>query len=157
MLWICSHCCSHSGKSLLKVLQKGVVLLVYFFFCFVPLFSISQRHCLDFAQVLIYLFFLLKYSVICAFCSSIQLVLMNNVGILEANFIEPAHDKQDFERSSLFIRLETRLKQMVNDYWWVTCVYFHQIHDNFDSNIQSLVLLVGSLNFHFSDLTIEFF
>ena len=38
-------------------------------------------------------------------------------GILEANFIEPAHDKQDFERSSLFIRLETRLKQMVMEYW----------------------------------------
>ncbi|KAF4371885.1 hypothetical protein G4B88_016948 [Cannabis sativa] len=43
------------------------------------------------------------------------------VGVLEANFIEPAHDKQDFERSSLFIRLETRLKQMVNDYWKVNC------------------------------------
>ncbi|CAN6563234.1 unnamed protein product [Malus baccata var. baccata] len=39
------------------------------------------------------------------------------VGILEANFIEPAHDKQDFERSSLFTRLENRLKQMVNDFW----------------------------------------
>ncbi|KAL2905479.1 Protein MICRORCHIDIA 2 [Bienertia sinuspersici] len=35
--------------------------------------------------------------------------------------VEPAHDKQDFERSSLFIRLETRLKQMVNDYWKGHC------------------------------------
>ncbi|CAL8988810.1 unnamed protein product [Prunus brigantina] len=43
------------------------------------------------------------------------------VGILEANFIEPAHDKQDFERSSLFFRLETRLKQMVNEYWKTNC------------------------------------
>ncbi|XP_061999825.1 protein MICRORCHIDIA 2-like isoform X1 [Rosa rugosa] len=43
------------------------------------------------------------------------------IGILEANFIEPAHDKQDFERSSLFIRLETRLKQMVMDYWKCHC------------------------------------
>ncbi|XP_062102504.1 protein MICRORCHIDIA 2-like [Humulus lupulus] len=43
------------------------------------------------------------------------------VGVLEANFIEPAHDKQDFERSSLYIRLETRLKQMVNDYWKNNC------------------------------------
>ncbi|KAF9682240.1 hypothetical protein SADUNF_Sadunf05G0088300 [Salix dunnii] len=42
------------------------------------------------------------------------------VGVLEANFIEPAHDKQDFERSSLYIRLEARLKQMVMDYWFVT-------------------------------------
>ncbi|GAB4847489.1 hypothetical protein Ancab_026546 [Ancistrocladus abbreviatus] len=43
------------------------------------------------------------------------------VGVLEANFINPAHDKQDFERSSIFIRLETRLKQMVNDYWRGHC------------------------------------
>lgn len=43
------------------------------------------------------------------------------VGVLEANFIEPAHDKQDFERSSLFIRLETRLKQMLMDYWTKHC------------------------------------
>ncbi|KAL0739510.1 hypothetical protein Bca4012_015720 [Brassica carinata] len=39
------------------------------------------------------------------------------VGVLEANFIEPAHDKQDFERSSLFQRLEGRLKKIVADYW----------------------------------------
>ncbi|KAF9603671.1 hypothetical protein IFM89_037330 [Coptis chinensis] len=38
------------------------------------------------------------------------------IGVLEANFIEPAHDKQDFERSALFIRLETRLKQMIIDF-----------------------------------------
>ncbi|KAK8687253.1 hypothetical protein V6N13_086079 [Hibiscus sabdariffa] len=43
------------------------------------------------------------------------------VGVLEADFIEPAHDKQDFERSSLFVRLENRLKQMVHDYWLVPC------------------------------------
>ncbi|CAI9110863.1 OLC1v1010954C1 [Oldenlandia corymbosa var. corymbosa] len=43
------------------------------------------------------------------------------VGILEANFIEPAHDKQDFERSSLFFKLETRLKQMINEYWRDHC------------------------------------
>ena len=41
------------------------------------------------------------------------------VGVIEANFIEAAHDKQDFERSSLFIRLEARMKQMVLDYWFV--------------------------------------
>lgn len=43
------------------------------------------------------------------------------VGVTEANFIEPAHDKQDFERSSLFIRLEARMKQMVLDYWKSHC------------------------------------
>ena len=41
------------------------------------------------------------------------------VGVLEANFIEPAHDKQDFERSTLFSRLESKLKQMQMDYWLV--------------------------------------
>lgn len=43
------------------------------------------------------------------------------VGVLEANFIEPAHDKQDFERSSLFLKLESRLKQMVVDFWKGHC------------------------------------
>ncbi|KAL3818797.1 hypothetical protein ACJIZ3_004702 [Penstemon smallii] len=43
------------------------------------------------------------------------------VGVLEANFIEPAHDKQDFERSSLYLKLEQRLKQMVMDYWKAHC------------------------------------
>ncbi|KAI3767956.1 hypothetical protein L2E82_18385 [Cichorium intybus] len=43
------------------------------------------------------------------------------VGVLEANFIEPAHDKQDFERSALFSRLELRLKQMQMEYWKNHC------------------------------------
>lgn len=43
------------------------------------------------------------------------------VGVLEANFIEPAHDKQDFERSSVFSRLEMKLKQMQMDYWKQHC------------------------------------
>ncbi|KAI3767955.1 hypothetical protein L2E82_18384 [Cichorium intybus] len=43
------------------------------------------------------------------------------VGVLEANFIEPAHDKQDFERSTLFSRLESKLKQMQMEYWKTHC------------------------------------
>ncbi|KAF6987505.1 hypothetical protein CFC21_005142 [Triticum aestivum] len=43
------------------------------------------------------------------------------IGVLEANFIEPAHDKQDFERTPLFIRLETKLKQIIVDYWKEKC------------------------------------
>ncbi|XP_010239739.1 protein MICRORCHIDIA 7 isoform X2 [Brachypodium distachyon] len=39
------------------------------------------------------------------------------IGVLEANFIEPAHDKQDFERTTLLSRLEARLVQMQKDYW----------------------------------------
>ncbi|CAL9172369.1 unnamed protein product [Musa hybrid cultivar] len=39
------------------------------------------------------------------------------VGVLEANFIKPTHDKQGFEKSSLFTKLETRLKEMTYEYW----------------------------------------
>nr|AAK26024.1 unknown protein [Arabidopsis thaliana] len=46
------------------------------------------------------------------------------MGVLEANFIEPAHDKQDFERSSLFLRLEARLKRITSDYWQNHCHIF---------------------------------
>ncbi|XP_078152214.1 protein MICRORCHIDIA 2-like [Carex rostrata] len=43
------------------------------------------------------------------------------LGVLEANFIEPAHDKQDFERTPLFIRLESKLRQIIVDYWKDNC------------------------------------
>ncbi|XP_074579868.1 protein MICRORCHIDIA 6-like [Curcuma longa] len=39
------------------------------------------------------------------------------VGVLEANFIKPTHDKQGFERSNLYQKLEVRLKEMTNEYW----------------------------------------
>ena len=37
--------------------------------------------------------------------------------MLEANFVEPAHDKQGFERTTVLSRLETRLIQMQKIYW----------------------------------------
>lgn len=43
------------------------------------------------------------------------------VGVLEANFIEPAHDKQDFEKTAVLLRLESRLKQMTLDFWRDNC------------------------------------
>ncbi|KAM3713540.1 hypothetical protein ACJW31_01G263400 [Castanea mollissima] len=43
------------------------------------------------------------------------------VGVLEANFIEPTHNKQDFEKTSLFQRLEDRLRQMAHEY----CRHLH--------------------------------
>ncbi|EEE54777.1 protein MICRORCHIDIA 6 [Oryza sativa Japonica Group] len=50
------------------------------------------------------------------------------VGILEANFIKPTHDKQDFEKSVLYQRLESRLKEMTYEYWDLHC---HRIgYDN---------------------------
>lgn len=38
-------------------------------------------------------------------------------GVLEVNFIKPTHDKQGFEKSALYQKLETRLKDMTNEYW----------------------------------------
>jgi len=47
-------------------------------------------------------------------CQMINSVIL---GVLEANFIEPTHNKQDFERTSLFQKLEARLKEMTWEYW----------------------------------------
>ncbi|GAB4830032.1 hypothetical protein Ancab_019676 [Ancistrocladus abbreviatus] len=43
------------------------------------------------------------------------------VGVLEANFVEPTHNKQDFEKTSLFQKLENRLKEMTWEYWDYHC------------------------------------
>ncbi|XP_021895163.1 protein MICRORCHIDIA 6-like [Carica papaya] len=43
------------------------------------------------------------------------------VGVLEANFVKPTHNKQDFERTSLFQKVEVRLKEMTWEYWDYHC------------------------------------
>ncbi|XP_020212650.2 protein MICRORCHIDIA 6 isoform X2 [Cajanus cajan] len=43
------------------------------------------------------------------------------VGILRADYLEPTHNKQDFERSSLFQKLGVRLKEMTWEYWDCHC------------------------------------
>lgn len=43
------------------------------------------------------------------------------IGVLEANFVEPAHDKQGFERTTVLSRLEVRLVQMQKTYWSTYC------------------------------------
>jgi len=43
------------------------------------------------------------------------------IGVLEANFVEPAHDKQGFERTTVLSRLEARLLHMQKDYWRSKC------------------------------------
>ncbi|CAK9330319.1 unnamed protein product [Citrullus colocynthis] len=43
------------------------------------------------------------------------------IGVLEANFVEPAHDKQGFERTTVLARLEARLIQMQKTYWGSYC------------------------------------
>ncbi|KAK3151717.1 hypothetical protein QOZ80_3AG0249590 [Eleusine coracana subsp. coracana] len=42
-------------------------------------------------------------------------------GVLEADFIKPTHDKQDFEKSQLYQKLINRLKDMTNEYWDIHC------------------------------------
>jgi hypothetical protein len=44
-------------------------------------------------------------------------------GVLEVNFVEPAHDKQDFERTNSLSRLEARLVLMQKKYWFVLLIY----------------------------------
>ncbi|GAA0152285.1 hypothetical protein LIER_10800 [Lithospermum erythrorhizon] len=41
------------------------------------------------------------------------------IGVLEANFVEPAHDKQGFERTVVLSRLEARLVAMQKKFWRV--------------------------------------
>ncbi|XP_068329570.1 protein MICRORCHIDIA 6-like [Pyrus communis] len=43
------------------------------------------------------------------------------VGVLEANFVEPSHNKQDFEKTNLLQKLEVRLKEMTWEYWDYHC------------------------------------
>ncbi|KAG8378827.1 hypothetical protein BUALT_Bualt07G0025300 [Buddleja alternifolia] len=43
------------------------------------------------------------------------------VGVLEADFIKPTHNKQDFEKTPVFQKLETRLKEMTQEYWDYHC------------------------------------
>ncbi|XP_071742509.1 protein MICRORCHIDIA 7-like [Rutidosis leptorrhynchoides] len=43
------------------------------------------------------------------------------IGVLEANFVEPAHDKQGFERTNVLQRLETKLIQTQKKYWSENC------------------------------------
>lgn len=54
--------------------------------------------------------------------------LISNVGVLEANFVEPAHDKQGFERTIVLSRLEARLQQMQKTYWFVLLISVQTIN-----------------------------
>ncbi|KAI7725956.1 hypothetical protein M8C21_000919, partial [Ambrosia artemisiifolia] len=43
------------------------------------------------------------------------------VGVLEADFIQPTHSKQDFEKTNVYQKLVTRLKEMTVEYWDTHC------------------------------------
>ncbi|KAL4198688.1 hypothetical protein AMTRI_Chr03g141300 [Amborella trichopoda] len=67
--------------------------------------------------------------------------------VLEANFIKPAHDKQDFERTSVLQKLETRLKQMTIEYWNLHCglIGYHRVQKSRSKMVQSTRTIIGSL------------
>lgn len=50
-----------------------------------------------------------------------------DTGVLEANFVKPAHDKQGFERTIVLARLEARLQAMQKKYWYATDSLFNFI------------------------------
>lgn len=47
--------------------------------------------------------------------------------MLEANFVEPAHDKQGFERTIVLQRLETKLVQIQKTYWYILVFVIHML------------------------------
>lgn len=49
------------------------------------------------------------------------------VGVLEANFIEPSHNKQGFECTKMMAKLVTRLAEIQKDYWFVSPHYYTKI------------------------------
>lgn len=54
----------------------------------------------------------------------LNVILSSVIGVLEANFVEPAHDKQGFERTTVLARLEAKLVQMQKTYWFVLVICF---------------------------------
>lgn len=60
-------------------------------------------------------------------CREDLLLMLSITGVLEANFVEPAHDKQGFERTTVLSRLEARLLQMQKSYWSALIVLYYFI------------------------------
>lgn len=59
------------------------------------------------------------------------------IGLLEANFVEPAHDKQGFERTTVLARLETKLVTMQKTFWSTYCHKIGYAPRRNKSNLQS--------------------
>ena len=55
--------------------------------------------------------------VIYIFWENYYLTIFPILGVLEADCIEPTHNKQDFERTQAFNKLENRMKQLTIEYW----------------------------------------
>lgn len=64
-------------------------------------------------------------------------------GVLEADFVEPAHDKQGFERTTVLAKLEARLIQMQKTYWFVLFFIFRFFLRSYDTF--ALLLFFGDI------------
>lgn len=86
------------------------------------------------------MFFLLSSCMFLVIAGVAHLILFNFclAGVLEANFVEPAHDKQGFERTTVLAKLESRLIQMQKTYWFEYLAPYSQV-------AASALLLVVSL------------
>ncbi|XP_020878741.1 protein MICRORCHIDIA 5 isoform X2 [Arabidopsis lyrata subsp. lyrata] len=72
------------------------------------------------------------------------------IGILEANFIQPAHNKQGFERTVVLSKLENRLIQHQKNYWSSRC---HEIgyaprrkQKNYESSVTETTRPFNNIN-----------
>jgi hypothetical protein len=76
------------------------------------------------------------YSLLCPFYAT---------GVLEANFVEPAHDKQGFERTIVLSRLEQRLIKIQRKYWCVSsAIWIQKIRGNEQLNCWSELFFLGA-------------
>ncbi|GKB90216.1 microrchidia 6-like protein isoform X1, partial [Tanacetum coccineum] len=57
------------------------------------------------------------------------------VGVFEANYIEPAHNKQDFENTNVYQKLVTRLRVMTYEY---CCLEYDKVEKELNLKYQSL-------------------
>ncbi|GJV73082.1 RNA-directed DNA polymerase, eukaryota, reverse transcriptase zinc-binding domain protein [Tanacetum coccineum] len=57
------------------------------------------------------------------------------VGVFEANYIEPAHNKQDFENTNVYQKLVTRLRVMTYEY---CCLEYEKVEKELNLKYQSL-------------------
>lgn len=94
----------HFPFSINFVFKQFLVLVFFVCFCFIPTFLWTQ---------------IVVFTSICKCWVEFKRFLENLfwLGVLEANFIEPTHNKQDFEKTSVFQKLEYRLKEMTWEYW----------------------------------------
>ncbi|KAF5195373.1 Microrchidia-like protein [Thalictrum thalictroides] len=69
------------------------------------------------------------------------------IGVLEANFVEPAHDQQGFENTIVLQRLEKKLMKLQHEYWYALVVLLlDDIYKDFHALISSFLCIITSRN-----------